>query len=467
MKLAIVQPVADARARQRPFRFDVALAAAALRARGHSVALVILDRCDEPALGVLVSEFRPELIFIYVESLAADLAFRVAGVLSQTHSAPLVPFGPHASLRADECLSMTGAEAVVLGPADVVAPEYAASRTTSLDHLRTAGVWVKCETGVMRNPPPRPPESLAGMPAPARDLYPSDRLVDTAGFAEIVVARGGDGGPALPAAGQPAAPPPQATWPPTAAWPVLHRPLEAVLAEMRAMAGFLLDLGGFRVGNLRWVASEPWLAAFAGRYPKEIGLPLRTTLHPADVTLPAAETLARAGCEEVRLPLGSGSALIRSDVLGLTVSAEAAAAAFAALRAAGVPAVACIEVGAPYETPASLEQTVEFLRRLEPDRVEASLHYPAPGTHACKIAQENGWLVSDASAAYLAGRPAIALPRLSADDLVTACEALPYGVLRPHVAPLIRWARRVRIGKRGTLHELILKPFLAPAKRKR
>jgi radical SAM superfamily enzyme YgiQ (UPF0313 family) len=184
------------------------------------------------------------------------------------------------------------------------------------------------------------------------------------------------------------------------------------------------------------------------------------------VTPRTAELLARCRCEEVRIPLGSGSTLIRSDVLGLAVSAEAAKAALAALRAAGIPSVACVEVGAPYETPASLEQTVEFLRRMEPDRVEASLHYPVPGTPAHKIAKENGWLVPDPVAAHLAGQPSVALPRLSANDLITACEALPYAVLRPGIAPLIRLARRVRIGSRGTLHELILKPFLAPARRR-
>jgi anaerobic magnesium-protoporphyrin IX monomethyl ester cyclase len=466
MNLAIVQPVADARAAQRPFRQDVAATAAALRAHGHNVALLILDTCDESALGAMASDVRPELILIYVESLAADLAFRIAGVLAQIHRAPLVAFGPHASLMPDECLSMRGAEAVVVGPADLVAPDYVSSRASSLDHLRTPGFWVKCETGVMRNPPPRPPESSAALPAAARDLYLSDRLVDTAGFAEIEVARGGEGSQSPPAAGSPAAPPPQAVWPPTAAWPVLHRPADAVFAEMHEMVALLLDLGGLRIGNVRWTSSAAWLAAFAQRYPKKIGLPIRTTLHAADVTAPTAELLAQALCEEVRIPIGSGSALIRSDVLGLAVSAEGAAAAFAALRAAAVPSVAVIEIGAPYETPASLEQTVEFLRRIGPDRIEASLHYPEPGTPAHKIAKENGWLVPDPVAAHLAGRPAVALPRLSADDLVTACEELPFAVLRPRIAPLIRLARRVRIGNRGTLHELVLKPFLAPARRR-
>jgi len=466
MNLAILQPAADARAAARPFRHDVAATAAALRACGHTVGLIVLDTCNEATLGPLISGLRPELIFIYVESLAADLAFRLAGLLSQIHRAPLVAFGPHASLKPDDCLSMTGAEAVAVGPADFVAPDYVASHASSLDYARTPGFWVKCETGVMRNPPPRPPESLAGRPAPARDLYLSDLLVDTAGFAEIVVSRGGESALAPPPKGSPAAPPLQTVWPTTAAWPVLHRPVDAVLAEVREMAALLMDMGGLRIGNVRWASSPQWLADFAARYPKEFRLPLRTTLHAADVTPQTAELLARARCEEVRIPIGSGSALIRNDVLGLGVSAEAAAAAFAALRAAGVPSVACIEIGAPYETPASLEQTVEFLRRVDPDRVEAALHYPVPGTPAHKVAHENGWLVPDPVAAHLAGRPSVALPRLSADDLITACEELPYAVLRPRIAPLIRLARRVRIGKRGTLHEVLLKPFLAPATRR-
>jgi radical SAM superfamily enzyme YgiQ (UPF0313 family) len=243
--------------------------------------------------------------------------------------------------------------------------------------------------------------------------------------------------------------------------------VESVLVEMLQMADALLDLGGFRIDNQRWASSPPWLAAFAERYARQVGMPLRTTLHALDVSPQIAALLARAGCEEVRLPLGSGTTLIRNDVLGLNVSAEAAEAAFAALRTAGVRAVACVEIGTPYETPTSLEQTVEFLRRLDPDRVEAAMHYPAPGTPSDRIARENGWLVPDAAAAHLAGRPAVALPRLSADDLVTACEELPFAVLRPRIVPLIRLSRRVRIGNRGTLYELVVKPFLAPPIRRR
>ncbi|MGB2755115.1 MAG: hypothetical protein WBE00_08430, partial [Phycisphaerae bacterium] len=77
-----------------------------------------------------------------------------------------------------------------------------------------------------------------------------------------------------------------------------------------------------------------------------------------------------------------------------------------------------------------------------------------------------GWLVGDPAAAYRDGRPALALPALSEDDLVTAREAIPYAVHRPRAAALIRLARRAKIGKGRTLYELVVKPFLGPPVRR-
>jgi anaerobic magnesium-protoporphyrin IX monomethyl ester cyclase len=479
MNLAILQLAADGRSQVFPYRDDVALLGAVLRARHHSVALVLLQApgnaggssrgagglsANDRDLAATLSALNPEMVLVYVESLAADATFRIAGLLAQMHGVPLIPFGPHASLKPDDCLSLPGAEAVAVGPADHAIPLYLALRQKTLAHLRTPGLWVKCETGVMRNPVPPPPESLDLDPAPARDLYPFEKLIDPAGFIPVRVSRGGEGGAIAPAAASMVA---QATWPPTASWPVFHRPVAKVIEEMRRVADEHFDLVGLRVGGDRWLSRPAWVREFADAYVRQVGLPLRTTLYAPDVTPEAAALLARLGCDEARVPVGSGSALIRNDVLGLNFPDAAAEAAFAALRAAGVPSVAAVEVGAAYETPATIQQTVEFLKRLQPTRVEADLHFPAPGTPADKVARENGWLVSDPAGEHRAGRPAVTLPRLGPEDLVTACEVLPYAVLRPMTAHLIRLARRVRMGSRGTLHELAVKPFLTPARRKK
>jgi hypothetical protein len=461
MRLVIVQPVPGARAMRRAYRDEVAALGAALRQRRHAVTLLLFDRFDENAVASAIRDAQPELILMYVEGLAADLAFRAAGAVAASRGAPLIPFGPHARLCPDECLSMAGAEAVAVGHADFTIPPYLQMRGRSLDLPRAPGLWVKCETGVMRNPPPRPPATLADQPPPARDLYPPEQMLDPAGLAWCSVARGGeDAGLEVPVQADPAA-----AWS-TASWPTRHRPVDACVAEMLAVADEQIDIGGWRIGNERWASSPKWVADFTGRYRKDIALPLHTTLYAPDVKDQGAALLARAGCEEVVLNVGSASTFIRNEVLGLGISTEAIVGAFDALRRARVPTVARIQIGAPYETGVTLEETVALLKRLDPDRVEAVLHFPAPGSRSYRVAKENGWLVPDPAAAYLAGVPAVKVPALSAEEISAACELLPYVIHRPRLVPLLRFARRVRMGRRGTAYDLVVKPLLAPPHRR-
>ncbi|MCX5649385.1 MAG: hypothetical protein NTX40_09875 [Planctomycetota bacterium] len=455
MRVLLVQSAADLDAQRNPYRHEVALLGAVLRARGHDASLLILESCDEAALDAALTGTAPDAVALYVESLSADLARRIADSLARITGAQLLLFGPHPARCPDDCLSMSGVQAVAISPADRAIPAYLDAPHEGLEHLKTPGLWIKCESGIMRNAPVRPPESLSDSPPPARDLYLSDLVLDSGGYAEVCVARGGE-------TRQAAAPVPVPTPQPAAPWPVIHRPLRAILQEMFNLAEEHIDMAGFRITNPRWVSAPEWLAKFADAYARDVALPFRTVLAPRDVTDAVAPLLARAGCEEVLIEVGSGSTLIRNDILDLEVSAGDLAAAFAALRRAGVRSAARVEIGAPYETPASLDETLLMLNRLAPDRVEAVLHFPAPGTRAYAAARENGWLVGDPAAAYRAGRPALALPALSEDDLITARETVPYAVHRPRTAALIRLARRAKIGKGRTFFELVVKPFLGP-----
>jgi len=455
MRVLLVQLAADLDAQRNPYRHEVALLGAVLRARGHDASLLILESCDEAALDAALTGAAPDAVALYVESLSADLARRIADSLARITDAPLLLFGPHPARCPDDCLSMSGVQAVAISPADLAIPAYLDAPHEGLEQLKTPGLWIKCESGIMRNAPGRPPESLSDSPPPARDLYLSDLVLDSGGYAEVCVARGGET-TGIPSS--PTGPPPQ----PAAPWPVIHRPLRAILQEMFNLAEEHLDMAGFRITNPRWASAPEWLAKFADAYARDVALPFRTVLAPRDVTDAVAPLLARAGCEEVLIEVGSGSTLIRNDILGLEASAGDLVDAFAALRRAGVRSATRVEIGAPYETPASLDETLLMLNRLKPDRVEAVLHFPAPGTRAYAAARENGWLVGDPAAAYRAGRPALALPALSEDDLITARETVPYAVHHPRIAALIRLARRAKIGKGRTLFELVVKPFLGP-----
>jgi hypothetical protein len=464
MDLAILHPVPAPAYAARAYRDEPALLGACLQRDGHTVALEVTTPETTDILAEAVAESRPDLVLMYVEGLAADAAVRDAGTVASSLGVPLVVFGPHARRCPDACLSLPGAEAVAVADAPRTVPAYVEARGARIDSIRTAGMWVTCETGVMRNAGPPPPESLADEPLPLRHLYGSEQTLDAAGLAPVVAARGGEAAEASAPGGETAPMPAPGGGP--ASWPLLYRPLDAILEEMRGVADEQLDLGGWRIGNTRWASDADWLAGFAGRYPREVRLPFRATLHAPDVTEETAGLLARAGAEEVTLPLGSASHLIRTEALGLDVMPDEVAEAVGHLRGAGVRSAVRVDVGAPYETPVTLDETVAVLRRIDPDRVEARLHWPAPGSPAETIAREHGWLAPDPAAAYVAGEPAVRPPSLSVEAIVEARDLMPYAVLRPGIMPLLRLSRRVRIPWKGTAWAHVVRPLLAPPVRK-
>ena len=464
MDLAILHPVPAPEYTARAYRDEAALLGACLHRDGHTVGLAVRTPEESDVLAAEMAETRPDLVLMYVEGLAADASVRTAGAVASSLGAPLVVFGPYARRCPDACLSLPGAEAVAVDDASRTVPAYLAARDARLDSIRSAGMWVTCETGVMRNAAPPPPESLADEPLPLRGLYDSEQTLDAAGYAPIVAARGGEDAGARPVTAEVATMP----MPPggRGPWPLLHRPLDAIVQEMREVADAQLDLGGWRIGHTRWAADADWLAGFAGRYPREVRLPFRTTLHAGDVTAETAGLLARAGADEVLLPLGSASHLIRTEALGIDVTSEEVSAAVAYLRQAGIRTAVRVDVGAPYETPVTLDETVTLLREIDPDRVVARLHWPEPGTPADTIAREHGWLAPDPPAAYLAGEPAVRPPSLSVEAILEARDLLPYRVLRPGIVPLLRLSRRVRIPWKGTAWAHVVRPLLAPPVRK-
>ncbi len=459
MRLLLVQPTVSQAGQPGVYRHEVASLGGQLLHEGHTVRLRVVRRPEEVASAPADADRAPATVLVYVEPPAVDLAFRVTEALHAAWPSALVLFGPHAVRCPDECLSRPGVEAVAVARAEFCVPRYLAAPEAGTERLQGRGLWVNADTGVMRNPPPEPPANLADLPWPARELYGREPVLDAAGLAYVRVAAGGD----VPTRGSRNIPEPLAR----DAWPVLHRPIDAVLREMTSLAAKQLDLGGFRIGNHRWPASFEWVQTFARRYPQEVRLPLRTTLDPRDLDAETARFLAAAGVEQAEIDVGSGSTLIRHDILRRETTPEQLEGAFAALAEAGIRSVARIEIGAPYETPLTLGETLELLRRLDPDLVEARLHFPAPGTASWEAARENGWLVPDPAAAHLAGRPSLALPALPPDALVTACRALPYAVHRPKTATLVRLARRIPMGGGQTAYERVLGPLLGPAVRRK
>lgn len=105
--------------------------------------------------------------------------------------------------------------------------------------------------------------------------------------------------------------------------------------------------------------------------------------------------LHRAGCREIFFGVESGnSALLASTGKGVTL--ESIEEAFRLTREAGIRTTASLVLGLPGETPATVEETVRFARRLKPDHASFHIYAPYAGTRWHDDAVAAGRLEPDA-----------------------------------------------------------------------
>ena len=65
------------------------------------------------------------------------------------------------------------------------------------------------------------------------------------------------------------------------------------------------------------------------------------------------------------------------------------------VKDAGISVTISVIIGYPGETPETLQQTLDFIRRTKPDDVHMSLATPYPGIELSNLMKELGWTISE------------------------------------------------------------------------
>lgn len=111
------------------------------------------------------------------------------------------------------------------------------------------------------------------------------------------------------------------------------------------------------------------------------------------VDLNLLQKMAKAGCAMIRYGVETSSQPIL-DNCKKGIKTEQVAQAFRLTRQAGIRSHATVMFGLPGESPASIEATIEFILKLNPDYVQFSIATPYPGTEFYQEAAGKGWLIA-------------------------------------------------------------------------
>jgi radical SAM superfamily enzyme YgiQ (UPF0313 family) len=142
-----------------------------------------------------------------------------------------------------------------------------------------------------------------------------------------------------------------------------------------------------------FVLSEEWLAEFAVKYPREVGLPFFCNTRANLVTEEQVRLLKEAGCHSVSMGIETGNDRLRNDLLKRRMSKEQILEAARLIREGGLQFTTTNMIGLPTSTLEDDFETLELNIQARPSYAHVFIFQPYPRTELGEFTREHGWMV--------------------------------------------------------------------------
>ena len=149
---------------------------------------------------------------------------------------------------------------------------------------------------------------------------------------------------------------------------------------------------------------------------RKIGLPWDCQTRVSTVSREILLKMREANCQQVFFGVESGCQKILDAVKkGTTVEQNERAIRLA--KDVGLFVAVSVMIGYPGETKDMLQETIDLIRKAEPDDVYICVATPYPGTELRNLVEETGWEMSNDWGRYDTITPVFVNPNLSAEDI--------------------------------------------------
>ncbi len=396
------------------FYSGIGLLSAVLKRDGHATSLI---HVTDPGYGD--EDFRrdvrthsPDLVafsstmngYLRVRSLAAALA-------RESDRPRTIYGGIHPSLASGECISTPGIDMICVGEGEGCLTDVARAIDRGGPLAGIANLWLKSGDDVVRNPGRALIADLDGLPHADRAIFDYPRLFnERKGIATIMASRGC---------------PYSCSYCANEGLRNLYRDRGAYV-RFRSVAGVIDEVRRVKeeypfIERLQFdddilFMKKKWAGEFVERFPKEVGLPFCSNIHPTLCREDIIRMLAGAGCDELRIGLESGNEQIRSKVLNRHMNNDTIVRAFNLARSCGIKVKSFNMIGIPRETAACILDTIKLNAKVQVDDIQHSIFHPYPGTRLFDICREENLISKRSVSGYYMGS-VLDLPELTADQI--------------------------------------------------
>jgi len=142
-----------------------------------------------------------------------------------------------------------------------------------------------------------------------------------------------------------------------------------------------------------FVLSMDWLAEFAEKYPRRVGLPFFCNTRANLVTAEQVRLLKEAGAHSVSMGVEAGSDRIRNELLKRRMSREQILGAARLIREGGLRLTTTSMIGLPTSTLADDYETLQLNVEARPAYAHVFIFQPYPRTELGEFTREHGWMV--------------------------------------------------------------------------
>lgn len=149
---------------------------------------------------------------------------------------------------------------------------------------------------------------------------------------------------------------------------------------------------------------------------RKINIPWDCQTRVSTVSKEMLTKMREANCQQVFFGVESGCQTIL-DAVNKGTSVEQNRKAIKMAKDAGLFVAVSVMVGYPGETREMLEQTIDLLRKAEPDDAYICVATPYPGTELRTLIEEKGWHISNDWKMYDTTIPVFENPNLSEEDV--------------------------------------------------
>lgn len=366
-----------------------------------------------------IKNLKPRVIVANTSTPTFKNDVAVLSEIKKIQPVTTVMVGTHCSALPQESVSHTAVDFVIINEAEDTIVELLEHLnkeddfdTDSLRHIKGIA-FNDTDTGEVVITEPRPYiEPLDRLPFPAREFLPNDRyhmpFFGRHPFATVIPTRGCPWQCIFCRAGK--------VW----GRKIRVRSPENVIAEIEQIRK---DIGirhiVFMTDSL--TLNKKWLMEFLdGILTRNIRFQWICNSRVDAVDLEMLKLMRRAGCKLISYGVESGNQQIL-DRAKKGIRLEDSHRAIQLTRKAGILSMAYFILGLPGENHKTIQDTLDFMKQINPDYINVHIATPFPGTEFYDLARQNNWLVSSDWSDYEEeGSAVVRTEELSAEELVEA-----------------------------------------------